>query len=532
MLKTSRDSRPGPGFFRLVGYEPFDTQLLIHKSKALRRVACLGRQVGKSELAAVDASFELITKPNITGWVVAPVSSQCEIIFERVVQKCQRAIEGIFGVHDGLPNLKLEVKRGNKLVIKISHYDRPWSGDRSAKLLGISYFKAKSAQEPDNLRGETLTFLIIDEAASVGDEQVWSKALEPMLSTTQGWVLFISTPMGFNWFYDKWKLGQPGPDKDEFWESFQSASWDANPTVPTSFYEKKKLEIPDLDFRQEYGAEFVSNSGSVFQAVDRCPKIELLGDHSTSFEQFSDYPPNPNIPDSRRFVIGADFARLQDKTVFQVVDLDTRKHVAQYVLESVAWETQLSKLQEVSKLWNNALVVGDNNGVGDYLEGEAHKLGIPFEGLKFTGTEVKTQTINHLAIGLEQGYLTILNEPALLQELRMFRYTKLPSGQLKMGAEGRNHDDRVVALSLAYSKVSHDGLLPQVNTEDARLLHALEAALNENEPIQIMTLSAFGRAEPGLTRDHQNMQVLVETLNDDVFGGSDFTDINTGLLDW
>lgn len=448
-LKVTRQHRPGPSFFAQVPndkgtgpYQPFPMQKKIHYSKALYRVACLGRQVGKSELSAVEATFELTRNPGSKGWVVAPTFDQAEIIFKRTLKKTQHYVEN----H---PHLKLRFKRGAKLEIVVEHYDRDHKAP-GARLIGTSEFNGKSAAEPDNLVGATLSYLIIDEAAVV-QEVAWTQALAPMLSTTQGWVLFVSTPRGFNWFYDLFTLGQSVDPEDIAYESFTAASWDANPTVPRAFYEKEKVKKPDLEFRQEYGAEFVSSSGSVFQGLDKLTPIGT--DPALSKPDEGVLVARKPIRD-RRYVIGADFGRLQDYTVYTVLDLDAQEVVATYRYAYVDWERQLERLKVLSDEWNGALVVGDNNGVGDYIQKEAGKLGIPFEGLKFTGSQVKSEVINHLAIGLEQGYLRLLDDPGLYKELRLFKYKRTESGQLVMKAEGRNHDDRVVSLALAYSKVS------------------------------------------------------------------------------
>lgn len=471
-LKTQRSSRVARKFFTMIpggkgqrSYVPFPMQQAIHASKALYRVACLGRQVGKSELAAAEAAYELCTNPVSEGWIVAPVFKQSQIIFNRTLEKVLAA-----AARPEFAHVKVRYRRGNDLEIEVEHFDRDWRTP-GAVSLGTAKFAGKSAAKLDNLVGATLTYLIIDEAAVV-DERAWEIALEPMLSTTQGWVLFISTPRGFNWFYEIFMRGKSTSPEDAAWESFNAPSWDANPTVPRTYYEDQKVKKPDLEFRQEYGAEFVSNSGSVFQAVDTAPRVPVN-------PELSDYDQEHLISETvnprHTYVIGADFGRLQDYTVYTVIDATTRRMVASYRYSFVDWDRQLAALKVVSDLWNGAVVVGDNNGVGDRLEDEANKLGIPFEGLKFTGTAVKNEVINHLAIGLEQGYIAIQDDPSLTKELRLYKYTRTQSGQLTMKAEGRGHDDRVISLALAYSKLEHTGELEEVSRAESALLGLVEA---------------------------------------------------------
>ena len=452
-LRITRPHRPGQGFFDLLNYHPYPTQRRIHESRALFRVANLGRQVGKSELAAVEAAFELCVVPGSEGWIVAPIFDQAEVIFQRTLEKVEAA-----AAH--LRHLKIRVVRGAKLKIEVTHFDRDWR-EPGAIAIGKAKFNGKSAQTPDHLRSATLTYLIVDEAASC-QQVTWTQALQPMLSTTQGWVLFLSTPKGLNWFYDIYKLGERDEtgavvqDGGEAWESFASSSWDANPTVPRAWYENKRRITPDLEFRQEYGAEFVSNSGSVFQAIDTVPRIEVNEAWSDAERRIS---AEPNL--RHAYVIGADFGRLNDFSVFTVLDLDDIPvtQVASYRYGKVDWESQLNLLKLLSDRYNTALVIGDNNGVGEPLEGWAATKGIPFQGLKFTGTLAKSETLNHLALGMEYGAIRIQNDAGLLHEMRMFQYTRTESGILKMGASGRNHDDRVISLALAYSVCTQAGAM-------------------------------------------------------------------------
>nr|4ZNI_A Chain A, Phage terminase large subunit [Thermus phage P74-26]4ZNK_A Chain A, Phage terminase large subunit [Oshimavirus P7426]4ZNL_A Chain A, Phage terminase large subunit [Oshimavirus P7426]4ZNL_B Chain B, Phage terminase large subunit [Oshimavirus P7426]4ZNL_C Chain C, Phage terminase large subunit [Oshimavirus P7426]7KS4_B Chain B, Phage terminase large subunit [Oshimavirus P7426] len=253
--------RPSDKFFELLGYKPHHVQLAIHRSTAKRRVACLGRQSGKSEAASVEAVFELFARPGSQGWIIAPTYDQAEIIFGRVVEKVERLAE-VF------PATEVQLQR-RRLRLLVHHYDRPVNAP-GAKRVATSEFRGKSADRPDNLRGATLDFVILDEAAMI-PFSVWSEAIEPTLSVRDGWALIISTPKGLNWFYEFFLMGWRGGLKEGIpnsginqthpdFESFHAASWDVWPER-REWYMERRLYIPDLEFRQEYGAEFVSHSG-------------------------------------------------------------------------------------------------------------------------------------------------------------------------------------------------------------------------------------------------------------------------------
>lgn len=136
---------------------------------------------------------------------------------------------------------------------------------------GVGTSQVKSADNPDSLRSEGLDYEVVDEAAHIPKfSEVWEQALRPALSDRKGGALFISTPKGFNHFHElfKWAGGDPsiigfaGSKGD--WAAYRYPTWD-NPYIDPAEIEVARLELPDLIFRQEYGAEFVQLVGALFK---------------------------------------------------------------------------------------------------------------------------------------------------------------------------------------------------------------------------------------------------------------------------
>jgi len=121
--------------------------------------------------------------------------------------------------------------------------------------------QVKSADSPDSLRSEGLDLAVVDETAHVPKfDEVWEQALRPALSDRKGGALFISTPKGFNHFYELFKRAE-GSD---VWAAYRHPTWD-NPYIDPEEIEAARLELPSLVFRQEYGAEFVQLAGALIQ---------------------------------------------------------------------------------------------------------------------------------------------------------------------------------------------------------------------------------------------------------------------------
>jgi len=81
-----------------------------------------------------------------------------------------------------------------------------------------------------------------------------------MLTTTKGWASFVSTPAGFDYFYDLAEKAKSDPD----WSFIQSPST-CNPLFTREEYEAAQKEMSESIFAQEILAEFRDlHSGSAY----------------------------------------------------------------------------------------------------------------------------------------------------------------------------------------------------------------------------------------------------------------------------
>src|SRR3990167_2306218 len=107
--------------------------------------------------------------------------------------------------------------------------------------------------------------LLLDEVAFCrGFKQYWETVLEPTLLTTRGRVVFSSTPNGFNDFYE---LSNKARQR-EGWVYIHATSYD-NPNNDKEWLDKKREELPEDVFSQEYLADFRKQSGLVFKEFSR-----------------------------------------------------------------------------------------------------------------------------------------------------------------------------------------------------------------------------------------------------------------------
>ena len=124
----------------------------------------------------------------------------------------------------------------------------------------------RKRDNPDSLRGVSLTYLVLDECAFI-KQDVWEKILRAALSDRKGRALFISTPSGRNWFYDVFKLGQREEDEegyDEEWKSWHFTTQD-NETIDPKEIEAAKRTLSSFAFKQEYLSSFDNAGADVFK---------------------------------------------------------------------------------------------------------------------------------------------------------------------------------------------------------------------------------------------------------------------------
>jgi hypothetical protein len=243
--------------FEQIRYEPHAGQLLVHRSTASRRVVSCGVRWGKSTLASVEIVAALLQpRRDVRGWTVAPSYNLTGLVFDRVVHIFEQ--------------------RFPHRIKSISARDRSLTVVNLGG--GRSTLEAKSADNPSSLLGESLDFVVIDEAATL-KEFVWTEHVSQRLLDRAGWALLVSTPNGRNWFAKLHRRGQRGRDKD--FESWSMPSWE-NLTLDRALIEAERARLGDEAFRAQYGGEFV---GRDLEPCDVCggpdpnaPAIALLLD--------------------------------------------------------------------------------------------------------------------------------------------------------------------------------------------------------------------------------------------------------------
>ena len=152
-----------------------------------------------------------------------------------------------------------------------SAWDRPPNESRLELWLRTKYkeltrITLRGFENIETARGQQFDLLVIDEVAFMRNwRYAWQSILEPTLSFRKGKALFISTPQGFNHFYDLYELGQK---EDQFYKSWKFTSYD-NPYLSKERIEQAKLTSTPEYFAQEYLADFRRYTGLALTQFER-----------------------------------------------------------------------------------------------------------------------------------------------------------------------------------------------------------------------------------------------------------------------
>lgn len=139
-----------------------------------------------------------------------------------------------------------------------------------------------SMEEPDSGQGRKYHRAIIDEAAKAPKlYQAWENTIRPTLTDYRGDAFILSRPKGKNnGFY----LLEEKHRQFENWGFFHFTTYD-NPHIDTAEIEEAKMQLDDINFRQEYMAEYVDANDRPFLYAWE-PKKHVI----------DSYTPNQHLP--------------------------------------------------------------------------------------------------------------------------------------------------------------------------------------------------------------------------------------------
>ena len=215
-------------------------QRQVHIDRARFKVVVCGRRWGKTTYG-IQRCIEAVLETGGTYWWIGPTYKVAEI---------------------GWKMLKFIINKLRDAGMEIKTRE-----DDLTAVFPKGVIAMKSAENPDLLRGEKLSGVVLDEAAQ-HKEVVWTEAIRPSLSDLRGWALFIGTPKGKNWLYHMFKRAEVSTG----WAAFKM------PTSTNPYIDKQEIEDARKEYEitgrlevffQEYEADFGASQYLVWPEFDR-----------------------------------------------------------------------------------------------------------------------------------------------------------------------------------------------------------------------------------------------------------------------
>jgi PBSX family phage terminase large subunit len=375
-------------------------------------LAC-GRRSGKSFYSALKIAQFVQSHPKSIVYYVAPTYKQSKSIMWNMLK-------------DIIP--RHWIKRSTEEPPRI-------------EMVNGARIELKGADEnPDSLRGVKIDYLICDEVAYFRNWQtVWGKVLQPTLLDSKGNALFISSPQGYNHFYDMFMKGfEKNTDDKSEWSSYKFTTYD-NEYIDSVEIDKLRHEMDEDSFQQEHMAEFKKYTGLVLKY----------------FSREKHYIPPIEFTDNFTYYRGIDFGWARPSAVpFVAVSPDGKVYVYDLIYQAGLLAPDLGLLVKQKSVgrhftgtWADSAQQADIKQLQDFgiqvTSVKKTASGSPIKGESFT--MYKVRKLNEL---IKANKLFIFNHLSeALQEIENWQYKEVREGQEIKEIPAKINDHFIDALA-------------------------------------------------------------------------------------
>lgn len=365
------------------------------------------RQSGKSFFCMVELISMALLHPGCTSAIVEPTLAQSRNVYKNIV----KALDGT-----GL------IKNANAQTLDID-------------LTNGSSILFRSTQQGDANRGYTVTgLLILDECAYLIDESIYT--ILPLVNAHNAPILICSTPfIQEGYYYNMFMMGL------EERNGIKSFDWAKDPEISRFLTEERKAFYKQTMSRQKYRTEvegeFLTDDGLLFSGLDNC-----IG-----------------LPDGNKTLyIGIDFGTGSEGDYTVMVALNNHGQMVKMYrtnnltpTQQIEWITEL--LKDLNLNYTIRTILAEENSIGKvYID--ALKKNLSGTQIRITNwttsNKSKQDLVTQLQIALENQYITILDEPILLNELKRYQADVNPKTKTVTYNGIGGHDDTVMALMFAW----------------------------------------------------------------------------------
>jgi phage FluMu gp28-like protein len=405
---------------QLFNFKPYEYQAKLLRDNSKRIAVRWSRQAGKTTCIASRAIWYAVTYPGTLTLIVAPSLRQSMIMRDRI--------------QDFLLNMDEHCRLG--LIEKMQRtVIRFRNGSRIVAL----------PNNPQLLRGYTANQAIADEANFFKDDElVFYNVLYPMLSTTDGTLIAISTP----WNKDSvfYHMCQ-NPDFSSHVVTCEQVKQAG--LIKQSFIDNMRSQLPTEYFQREFMAEFVED-------IDAWLSQSLIVQSIDSNLQLYDFQDQPK----GEFYAGVDFGKEMDYSVVLLAEksASTLKivHAHRFPLKT-EYASVIGYMKSLTDRWQEIRAIyADVTGVGNYIVEDMTRSGIHnVTGITFT-IQSKEEMATILREKMRQGEVKIpyiptrkLEDINLTAELNIEKCELMKTGHLRFSHPEGGHDDVFWSTALA-----------------------------------------------------------------------------------
>ena len=382
--------------YNYIADSPHQGKVLVIKAK---------RQVGKNFLGtAVLLNYCSMGKINA---ILEPSLNQCRRVFKQITKALSRS--GLLASCNA-STLTIEFKNGAEILFK-------------------------SAGSGDNLRGDTITgILIIDEAAFIPDEII--ETILPTIDANNANLMIISTPLFTSgYFYEEYMSS--GENKLVLnWNNYDTSEF-----LSATRLEEYRQKLSPNKFKSEYLGQFITENGLLFNNLENC-----IGEPSSKSKVY----------------IGIDFASGSGSDYTAICGINENgQQVFIKRVKDMPPTQQVDWLANIINSYNTVKILAEKNSIGAvYIDMLKKKIKCPITNWTTTNAS-KKDLVTNLQLALENKQITILSDDYMLDELRKYQAdVNLRTNVVTYNASVGN-DDQVIALMLAWK--AYKGTLGNYN---------------------------------------------------------------------
>lgn len=372
-------------------------------------VGVIGRQFGKTMMALNLAIYWALNNKRVIVYWISPTDSQSQKVYKEIINAIYES---------GTIKSNKQSRGDTEIVFK-----------NNSKIL------FRSAASEDSLRGPSVDYMILDEAAFIKRETVESIIL-PMLTVRGKKCIFITTPKGKNYIYDYFLKGL---GNDNNWKSVRYSSYDS-PLANKYIIDNFRNTLPPKLFDQEINAEFV-DSASVFNNLEDVFCLSEVNE-----------PQN-----GESYYAGIDIGLVNDATVLSIIDSEGNV-IKYYRWQEIESPKLINEIIRINNIWkfNNIMIENNNQGLPIYQELKTKIFNISQFN---TNSKTKPEIINRLVHLFNMKEIKIIKDDYLKIEFESFIFKQNDSGNIKFLAENGFHDDCV--MSIAIARYCYENKLPK-----------------------------------------------------------------------